>query len=286
MILIRSATLSHPGAGMMLSTSTHATFANSMRVQYQDIFIILSPPRCSSTTLARIFWECSAVNFYCHEPFDIVYHRHAVEEDALRTIEAPLDLKPLKKKASSSNNGLLIKEMTFQVGDRFERIASLATRPLIFLIRDPRLSIYSRSQRLKKAGLSPYFPLVETGWSCLEYDINQCIEHTIPYAIVRSVDLRNQPDACVHSLFERVGMKYTSHVLKWRSLEEVVLGNISDQQQNWYRRVLSSTSVEQEDAISPEIEDFAEDPYFSEHIAACLQVYDRLQHDEHMLRPT
>jgi hypothetical protein len=270
---------------MMSSASIQMTaFADSLRAYYHDIFVILSPPRSSSTTLARVFWECPAVNFYCHEPFDIVYHRHAAEEDALRNMENPLDLKPIKKQAPWGGHGLLIKEMTFQVGARFEQFAALTTRPVIFLIRDPRLSIYSRARRLKKAGLSPYFPLVETGWECLEYDINTCIEQHIPYVIVGSFDLRNRPGACIRSLFERIGLAYADHVLSWRSLDQVVLGGISDQQKSWYRHVLSSTSIEEEESISPEVEDFAEDPYFAEHIAACMQIYERLQRDEQFLR--
>jgi len=268
----------------MLSADTQMTaFASNLREQYDDIFIILSPPRCSSTALARVFWECPAVNFYCHEPFDIVYHRHAFDADALRTMEIPIDLKPIKKDSCTSR-GLLIKEMTFQLGDRFEHITALTTRPVIFLIRDPRLSIHSRSRLLKKAGLSSHFPLVETGWSHLEYDISRCIEQHIPYVIVRSVDLRNRPAACICSLFEQVGISCATPVLNWRSLDEIVLGGISDQQYSWYRRVLSSTCVEPEEIISPEIEDFARDPYFADHIAACMQIYDRLQCDEHLIR--
>jgi hypothetical protein len=270
----------------MLRADIHmAAFADNLRKQYDDVFIILSPPRCSSTALARVFWECPAVSFYCHEPFDIVYHRHAFDADALRTLEIPIDLK-LIKKASCNSRGLLIKEMTFQLGDRFEHITTLTTRPVIFLIRDPRLSIHSRSRLLKKAGLSSHFPLVETGWSHLENDISMCIEQHIPYVIVRSVDLRNHPAACICSLFERLGISSTQPVLNWRSLNEIVLGGISDQQRNWYQRVLSSTCVEPEESISPEIEDFARDPYFADHIAACMQIYDRLQGDDHLVRLT
>ena len=40
------------------------------RSRYSDVIVIVSPPRCRSTALARVFWEHPLVRYYAHEPFE------------------------------------------------------------------------------------------------------------------------------------------------------------------------------------------------------------------------
>ncbi len=42
--------------------------------KYDGVYLIISPPRSSSTALARVFIEHQAIGAYCHEPFDRLYH--------------------------------------------------------------------------------------------------------------------------------------------------------------------------------------------------------------------
>lgn len=115
-----------------------------LRSKYRSIHIIMSPPRCSSTALARLFWEHESIRYYAHEPFETTYYENARVDDAIQHIEHPLDLKDLyEHQKSEQAKGLVIKEMPYQVNSNFEFLASLTRFPLVFLIRDPRLNIYS-----------------------------------------------------------------------------------------------------------------------------------------------
>ena len=46
---------------------------NRVKERYDRIVVIISPARCGSTPLARVFWEHPALRYYSHEPFEVTY---------------------------------------------------------------------------------------------------------------------------------------------------------------------------------------------------------------------
>ena len=49
----------------------------SLKNKYEHIYVIVSPPRCSSTAFSRVFWEQPSIRYYCHEPFEVTYFEGA-----------------------------------------------------------------------------------------------------------------------------------------------------------------------------------------------------------------
>ena len=52
--------------------------------RYSDIYVIVSPPRCSSTAFARVLWQHPSVGYYSHEPFEVTYFDGAGLDGVLR----------------------------------------------------------------------------------------------------------------------------------------------------------------------------------------------------------
>ena len=97
--------------------------------------------------------------------------------------------------ARRAARALVVKEMTFQVGDAFPLLAELATRPIVFLIRDPRLTVASRMKVLRRSGRPEVFPLRESGWEDLARQLAHVRREGIPHVVVDSSDLRRAPEA-------------------------------------------------------------------------------------------
>ena len=136
--------------------------------RHRDVLVVVSPPRCSSTAVARLLWEHPEVRFYCHEPFEVTYYDGLGLDAVADKLSEPLDLAALTStRPAPGGDALVIKEMPYQVGERFELLAELATRPIVFLVRDPRLAIASRMRKKREVGDSADFPKVETGWRLL-----------------------------------------------------------------------------------------------------------------------
>ena len=141
--------------------------------RYDEIHVIVSPPRCSSTAFARVLWQHPSVGFYSHEPFEVTYFDGAPLDAVAAKLQLPLDLSSLNG-LTDRGAGLVIKEMPYQVGDRFSALCSMATGPVVFLLRDPRQNIASRMEKKAEVGDDPNFPNVETGWELLAKQIDQC----------------------------------------------------------------------------------------------------------------
>ncbi len=56
-----------------MNISTFENEINAIKDNYDQIYVIVSPPRCSSTAFARVFWELPTVKYYAHEPFEGTY---------------------------------------------------------------------------------------------------------------------------------------------------------------------------------------------------------------------
>ncbi len=66
---------------------------NRLRKKHGDIIVIVSPPRCSSTAFARVFWEHPSVGYYAHEPFETMYYMDGSLNGVVEKLNNPLELK-------------------------------------------------------------------------------------------------------------------------------------------------------------------------------------------------
>ena len=186
--------------------------------------LLLAPPRTCSTVLARALTQHSLVGSYIHEPCDLYAHREA----GLKTIVDRLA-------AAGWLGPGIVKEMTFQlgVGEVGRLFLHLARKPVLFLIRDPRLAVESRIRmvagdlarnentpavdraRIEQATVQRdysdmddlihegVFPLYHTGWDALGEQIEFCRSRAIDYAILEAQVLRAHPRECLRTCLER-----------------------------------------------------------------------------------
>lgn len=250
----------------------------SLHERYGNIHVIVSPPRCSSTAFARVFWEQPSIRYYSHEPFEITYYRGQDLSGVVGKLDSPLDLKSLKNTETSEQaTSLTVKEMPYQVGDRFPLLAAFATPPITFLMRDPRQSIASRMRKKLEVGADPNFPRVETGWELLSRHIDYCHEREIPHQIVDSADFRNHPEAVFSQVFELMGLPFSAESLTWRPCGDVALDNLDGQHRHLYERVLLSRGILPATEEIPPLDSFSEAEGLRDHVARCLDIYRSLR---------
>ena len=251
---------------------------------YDEIVGVLAPPRTASTALARVFWGHDAIGFYAHEPFDRTFHEGAPLVTAAEAMLEPLDLRRVLD-APDRGIGLLVKEMTFQVGNAAGALMELATRPLVFLLRDPRLAVWSRMHMLGGGSRPVPFPPAEAGWSELHEQVRYCRLNRLDYVLLDATDMRRDPDAVVGALFDRLGFDYSPALRSWRAVEVDQLGGLGDAQRHWYRRILRSSGLEPPIESVPRLEWFPDDYGLREHVEWALQVYQNLRRDPHFVAP-
>jgi hypothetical protein len=250
----------------------------NVRERHGEIYVIVSPPRCSSTAFARVFWEHPNVGYYSHEPFEVLYYNGENLSTVVEKLEQPLDLREIKRYQSVGRNGsLIIKEMPYQVGRHFPLLVSLATGPIIFLIRDPRLNISSRMVMKRLVGDNPLFPLVESGWELIQRQVRWCQSNEISHVIVDSTDYRNQPTAVFEQVFARFQLPFSSGMLSWEPLTDVDIDNLDGRHRHLYKRVMDSSGIEPAIELVPEIESFPVENGFREHVKKCLRIYEALR---------
>ena len=213
--------------------------------------MIVSPPRCGSTVLARSLWQHGAFRWYLHEPLDWTYHG----ADGAGAMPPELGGGRLLDRALFSTArpaglGAVIKEMTFQAGDSVAAFTA-ATVPVVFLVRDPRLAVLSRMRRRERDGDNPAFPGKEAGWKDLRSAVGYFREIGADYLIVDIADLRRNPGAALPLLCQRLGLDWDPGMLSWDSVPHLKLGNIGGAQDSWYTRVLASTTWEGPDQDPP-----------------------------------
>jgi Sulfotransferase domain len=245
---------------------------------YDEIVLVLAPPRTASTALARVFWGHDAISFYAHEPFDRSFHDGAPLGTAATAMLEPLDLRGVLD-APDRGIGLLVKEMTFQAGNAAPALMELATRPVVFLLRDPRLAVRSRMRMLGAGGEPAPFPPAETGWLALHEQVRHCRLNRIAYAVLDASDMRRTPHAVLGALFDRLGLTYSPALLSWRPVDVDELGGLGDAQRHWYRRILESSGLEPPTEPVPALERFPEEHGLREHVEWALDVYAELRRD-------
>ncbi len=248
----------------------------AVRERHGDVYVLVGPPRTASTAVSRILWNHERVGFYSHEPFEPTWYEGAGPERAAELLEAPDrvdDLAPARP-GRGDGRALVVKEMTFQVGDAFPLLASLATRPIVFLIRDPRLTIASRMKVLRRAGRPEVFPLRESGWEDLARQLAYVRREEIPHVLVDSSDLRREPERVVPELLARLGLSFTPELLRWQSSGATGLSAVAGADDPFYRRVLGSTGIEAPAEEIPDLSAFPEP--LRAHVAACVAQYEEL----------
>ncbi|MDH3402787.1 MAG: hypothetical protein OES32_06745 [Acidobacteriota bacterium] len=257
-----------------------------IRDRHSAIYAIVSPPRCSSTAFARVFWEQPTVRFYCHEPFETTYYMGRDQADVVAKMQAPLDLDLLKStRGDGEGRALVIKEMPYQVGARFPLLAALATKPLVFLMRDPRLNIASRMAKKLEVGDSPLFPAIESGWELWRTQIEWCRDAGIPHVLVDSTDFRNQPGEVFPQVFAHFGLEFSPAMLEWRPCPEVELDNLGGRHRHLYGEVLASAGIKPDSDPIPPLESFPEEDGWRDHVARCLDIYAQLAASDRRVGP-
>jgi len=249
-----------------------AGLAERLRARHGEVYLLVGPPRTASTAISRILWNHPAVGWYAHEPFEPTWYEGASLERVEELLDAPSPVAELGGRGAGS--GLVVKEMTFQVGDAFPLLASLATRPVVFLIRDPRLTAASRMKVLRRSGRPEVFPLRESGWEDLARQLAYVREHEIPHVVVDSSDLRRAPEAVAPALLETLGLDFAPELLRWSASEATGLSAVSGAEDPFYRRVLDSQGIEPPAEAVPDLADFPEP--LRAHVAECLAQYEEL----------
>lgn len=257
----------------------------AIKHRYSEIYTIVSPPRCASTALARAFWQQPSIGYYAHEPFERTYYEHAPIEDALASVESPIDLgKMYGGKDMTQGNALLIKEMPYQVGENFSILLEMTTKPPIFLIRDPRLNIMSRIQKKREGGQSIDFPLIETGWELLFQQTRFCEQRKRDYSIVDATDFRENPDKILANLFLSLDLPYNQSMLTWGSAENINLDNLGGAHSHLYKRVLKSTGIEAPTEHIPKIDEFPEISGLQQHVLEAMEIYKILKKSKNRIK--
>jgi len=249
---------------------------DAVRERHDEVYVLVGPPRTASTAVSRILWNHERVGFYSHEPFEPTWYEHAGLERAAELLEAPDRVGDLAPARAGGDGGeaLVVKEMTFQVGDAFPLLAALATRPIVFLIRDPRLTIASRMKVLRRAGRPEVFPTRESGWEDLARQLAYVRREGIRHVVVDSSDLRREPERVVPRLLATLGLPFTPELLRWESSAATGLSAVSGADDPFYRRVLGSTGIEAPAEAVPELSAFPEP--LRAHVAECVAQYEEL----------
>jgi sulfotransferase family protein len=243
--------------------------------RHGEVYVLVGPPRTASTAVSRILWNHPAVGWYAHEPFEPTWYEGAAVERAAELLEAPEPVAALGGRGAG--RALVVKEMTFQVADAFPLLASLAKRPLVFLIRDPRLTIASRMEVLRRSGRPELFPLRESGWEDLAWQLAWVRREGIPHVVVDSSDLRAAPEAVVPPLLATLGLDFAPELLRWGPSGATGLSAVSGAEDPFYQRVLDSGGLEPPSESPPDVADFPAP--FRAHVAECLAQYEELRDD-------
>jgi hypothetical protein len=246
-----------------------------VRERHGEVYAIVAPPRTASTALARILWNHAQIGWYSHEPFEPTWYQDAPPETAADLLATPAAVAELGGRGTGQ--ALVVKEMTFQVGDAFPLLAALATRPIVFLIRDPRLTIASRMKVLRRSNRPEVFPLRESGWDDLVRQLDHVQREGIPHVVLDSSDLRGDPEGVVPQLLGRLGLEFSPELLRWEASGATGLSVVSGAEDPFYRRVLDSRGLQPPDEQVPDLSAFPTDGGFRDHVAACVERYEALR---------
>ncbi|HET6287527.1 MAG TPA: hypothetical protein VFG15_12350 [Amycolatopsis sp.] len=248
----------------------------------ENIHLVVGPPRCASTAFARVLWNNPEIRYYSHEPYESTHYRALDPDHADAVLADPLDLHTVIPPKDGKK--LLVKEMTFQVGKHFPRLLARTAHPVVFLVRDPRLTISSRRRIKASHDLPTEFPLTETGWPDLVDQLAHCREHGVEYLLVDSHDYRTAPGPIFERILSAWDLRFEEDQLRWRPQPELALSNHGADY--FYSRVLNSTGIEPPTERIPAFADFPAENGLRDHVEWATAQYDRMREDGNFVRPS
>ncbi|MDR0227328.1 MAG: hypothetical protein LBI66_13005 [Burkholderiaceae bacterium] len=210
-----------------------------------------------------MLWQNPLLRYHCHEPFEAWYwgdgHQESTVSAALRHPMCVASGERVDATTIEGQPGLVIKEMCFQM-DRpaFEFLASLATRPLVFVVRDPRLSIVSRLRIVQELDGASTFTPEHSGWDSLLLQLQWCRMLHIPYLIVDTQRLRQQPERQASALMAGLQLPMEGLATQWSQRTGLqlcspevgaLMSEVRTGSDPFYRRVLASSGIQPPDDI-------------------------------------
>lgn len=246
--------------------------------RFTPALVVLSPPRCGSTAVGRAFWQHPAFRWYAHEPCDSVYHRDGGPADVIQGIRAGVDIASVPG-PEPAGDGIIIKEMTFQAAGLLPELFAAATLPVLFTVRDPRISIRSRMRQRMRGGQPSWFPAAESGWHDLDVALALARDAGVPHVVVEFDRLCAEPAMVLNAMCRRLGVAFDARMLSWGSAAGVSLGQLGPEQRHWYERVLASTGFQPPAGPPPPVGAFPADEGIRAHVAGCLAIYQRVLDD-------
>jgi hypothetical protein len=243
-------------------------------------YVVIGPSRSSSTAFARVLWNNPEIRYYAHEPYEATYHDLLDTQHALTAMADPVDL--IDVTGSKSGEKMLVKEMSYQLDGNLEQLLARTAHPVVFLIRDPRLTISSR-RKIKEAQRRLDFPLVETGWQDLVRQVEYCREYGVEYLIIDSFDFRTAPELVFRRLYSVWGLEFDTAHLTWTPQPGMALSDYRKDDTNyykWYTRVLKSKYLESPIENPGALEDFPEADGLRAHVEWAIAQYRQLREDQ------
>lgn len=249
----------------------------------EDTYVVLSPPRASSTAFTRVLWNNPMIAHYVHEPFEDAYFRSVSARRPWRELAEPIPLHGLGE--PKLGDAVLVKEITFQADGRLPELLAATEAPVVFLIRDPRLTIRSRQIVKEKSGQDTLFPLRETGWHSIEEQVAYCADAGRPYLIVDAADFRAAPEPVFGRVHEALGLPFDERHLSWKPMPHLRLSNHrSEAVDHFFTRVLNTTGIEPPTEPIPGLDRFTTESGLRGHVAEALEIYRRLRDDPNRVR--
>ena len=259
--------------------------------------VLISPPRTGSTAVARILWQHTAFRYHCHEPFEAMYWGGKGFGSASDVLLNPIEVRGGARVSLASRQlpgGVLMKEMSFQLdAGQFEYLAALATLPVIFVMRDPRLSTTSRLRIVRELDGTDTFPAFESGWSSLLDQVTACRRNGIPYVLVDSDDLRADPDGMALALQDVLGLREEPDLHSWAPRPGLrlcspevgaLMSSVRQADDPFYRRVLSSEGIQPPDRVDWDRENrLISDAGLAADVEAWCETYFALRDDPALL---
>lgn len=111
-------------------------------------YIIVAPPRTNSTVVEHSLGNSPDVNHECHEPFLNARHDNFDPDHGYRQIYESIGGEQFEQ--SDESTTVVIKEMSHWIGknEEYKRLATLTTKPIVILVRNPLLTVESRLRRI------------------------------------------------------------------------------------------------------------------------------------------
>ncbi|WP_290051591.1 hypothetical protein [Amycolatopsis solani] len=242
----------------------------------QHTYLVVGPPRSASTALSRVIWNHPGVRYYSHEPYESAYFKGLGTTEADAAMRHPIDLSAVV--GAKAGTGLLVKEISFQLGERLPHLLTRTAHPVVFLLRDPRLAIDSRRRVRERQGRPLDFPLAETGWQALVEQIGYCQANDIPHLVLDSFDFRVTPAPIFERMFAAWGLAFDESQLSWEPRPRLELSNYRvGGVDHFFTRVLNSTGLELPVEVPLPVADFPETGGLRDHVRWALEQYERLR---------